>query len=261
MKRRTFAGIVLVACAAIFGIAMAAALVTIHPRATPSGDPSDVTTPQAAITAPSGALWEPTFDHGAYSTDDPASIWVVTNKTRPLDPIDFVPSDLAAVTFMAVGGDQQLRAEAVDALRVLNDDARALGWRLKVSTAYRSYGHQAGIYQGWVRENGRAWADVSSARPGFSEHQTGWAIDLYDTDECRLEFCFGASDPGVWLAEHSWEYGFVVRYPEGEEAITGFIWEPWHLRYVGRELATEMHTQGVATLEEFFGLPAAPGYL
>jgi D-alanyl-D-alanine carboxypeptidase len=111
-----------------------------------------------------------------------------------------------------------------------------------------------------VEKNGWWWADRSSARAGYSEHQTGWAVDLYDSDVCRLKRCFGRSAAGTWVAAHAWEYGFIIRYPDGAVDITGYIWEPWHLRYVGIELSTEMHETGVQTLEEFFGLGPAPSY-
>jgi D-alanyl-D-alanine carboxypeptidase len=75
-----------------------------------------------------------------------------------------------------------------------------------------------------------------------------------------LQQCFGATAAGKFVAANAWEYGFVVRYPEGKEAVTGYIWEPWHLRYVGKDLSTAMHNSGITTMEEFFGLPAAPGY-
>ncbi len=153
-----------------------------------------------------------------------------------------------------------MRTEAADALRALYATAKADGASFKVATAERSYGDQRVIYRRWVEEKGQWWADRSSARGGYSEHQTGWALDIYDTDECRLQYCFGEEAAGLWVAEHAWEYGFILRYPEDSDEVTGFIWEPWHLRYVGIELATEMHESGIAILEEFFGLPPAPSY-
>jgi D-alanyl-D-alanine carboxypeptidase len=77
---------------------------------------------------------------------------------------------------------------------------------------------------------------------------------------CALEACFGETPQGQWLAANAWSYGFTLRYPEGATPITGYEYEPWHYRYVGPALAAELHTSGVATLEEFFGLPAAPTY-
>jgi D-alanyl-D-alanine carboxypeptidase len=188
-------------------------------------------------------------------------VWIIVNKSRPLDPIDYAPSDLGDLTGVSNGSWQYLRVEAADALRALAAAAKVEGVTIKVATAYRSYGDQRVIYRRWVNEKGQWWADRSSARGGYSEHQTGWSLDIYDSDECRLQYCFGKSSAGRWVAEHAWEYGFILRYPEDGQEITGFIWEPWHLRYVGVELAAEMHNTGAATLEEFFGLPPAPSYL
>ena len=77
---------------------------------------------------------------------------------------------------------------------------------------------------------------------------------------CAIQECFGATPQGLWLAANSYRFGFILRYPAGKRAVTGYIFEPWHFRYVGVELATEMHETGIATLEEFFGLPPAPDY-
>ena len=153
-----------------------------------------------------------------------------------------------------------MRSEAAAALRGLYDAAVAAGEPFRVSTAYRSYHTQTWIYQGHVNEQGRAAADTFSARPGFSEHQTGLAVDVYTTEECRLRTCFGNTDTGTWIAQHAAAHGFIVRYPRDAQQITGYAYEPWHLRYVGRELALEMERTGVRTLEEFFTLSAAPDY-
>ena len=241
----------------------ASSLLTIAPSTSPAPLPSADALPIPPIgpfpTNP-GPTAAPGLDTSFYSIDDPTSLWIVVNKARPLNPIDYVPPDLAVLSPIPGGGSQRLRAEAADALKVLYSAAKAAGVPFSIGTAYRSYGDQRVIYHGWVRKNGRWYADKSSARAGYSEHQTGWAVDIYDTEKCRLEYCFGRSALGLWVADHAWEYGFVIRYPKGMEAITGFVWEPWHLRYVGVDLSTEMHTTGVSTLEEVFGLPAAPTY-
>jgi D-alanyl-D-alanine carboxypeptidase len=129
-------------------------------------------------------------------------------------------------------------------------------------STYRSYSRQETVYGGWVAQLGQEQADLTSARPGHSEHQTGWAMDLGAVpSQCDLDQCFAATPQGAWLAANSWKYGFIIRYPEGKTPVTGYEYEPWHVRYVGVGLATEMHETGVVTLEEFFGLPAAPDYL
>lgn len=196
----------------------------------------------------------PSFDKTKFSLDDPTSIWVVSNKTRPLQPKDYAPGDL-----VAVGGGQQLRKEAADAFTQLLSGARAAGYTIKPLSGYRSYTTQVSVYGNEVRTYGQAVADTQSARPGTSEHQTGLGIDV-GGGGCGIEDCFGNTPEGKWLAANAYQYGFIIRYPEGKMDITGYRYEPWHIRYVGIPLATEMKQQGIQTLEEFFGLPPAPQY-
>jgi D-alanyl-D-alanine carboxypeptidase len=129
-----------------------------------------------------------------------------------------------------------------------------------VSTAYRSYGQQAGIFNEYVASDGVERAETFSARPGYSEHQTGLSLDVYDPAGCHLQRCYAETKSGEWLSEHAAEFGFIERYPEGESSVTGYKWEPWHWRYVGVELAEYMRDEQISTLEEVFGLPSAPDY-
>jgi D-alanyl-D-alanine carboxypeptidase len=155
----------------------------------------------------------------------------------------------------------QLRAEAATALASLASAAKTEGINVLVASAYRSYDTQTMIYDSEVRGFGQEEADRESARPGHSEHQTGWAVDLGAANKkCEIEACFGETPEGKWLATNAYKYGFVLRYAQGKEPITGYKYEPWHLRYVGVDLATEMHRTNTKTLEEFFDLPAAPNY-
>lgn len=209
---------------------------------------------------PSAAPPEPTFDKTANSVDDPMSIWVVSNKLRPLNPVDFEPSDLSMPAGVENEFSQPLREQAARAAEALAGAAAEAGVPVRIISAYRDYGTQVNLYNSYVARDGQAAADTYSARPGHSEHQTGLVIDLDDHGDCYLMACFGDTAAGKWLAEHAAEYGFIVRYPEGKESVTGFTPEPWHFRYVGPELAAEMRDSGVVTLEEFFDLPAAPGY-
>lgn len=194
------------------------------------------------------------FDKSQHSLSDPASIWVVANKQRPLQPLEYAPSDLTDV-----GDGHRMRAEAASAFAKLQSSASAAGHVLTVESGYRSYNTQVATYNRWVNELGKTEADRQSARPGHSEHQTGLALDV-GGDGCNVEECFGSKPSGIWVAAHAHEYGFIVRYPDGKEHVTGYLYEPWHLRYVGAALATEMQRTGVTTMEEFFGLPAAPSY-
>lgn len=214
--------------------------VTNHPSSTPSPTPTPTPTP--------------TFNKAQFSIDDPASLWVVANKTRPLNPKNYVP----ALASLNLPGGGQMRPEAAAALTQMFADYRAQsGTQLKVVSAYRSYTTQVATYNGWVSRLGQAQADRQSARPGTSEHQTGLAVDI----NTGSDQSFGRTPAGLWLAANSYKYGFILRYPDGFEPITGYEYEPWHFRFIGVDLATEMHTTGVQTLEQFFGLPAAPNYL
>lgn len=194
------------------------------------------------------------FNKTLYSIDDPTSIWTVVNKTRPLQPKNYVPEDL-----VAVGGGQRMRKAAADALGQLFQGAKEAGYVLKPLSGYRSYSTQVSVYNNEVKTNGQSVADSQSARPGTSEHQTGLAIDV-GGGGCGIEDCFGNTPEGAWLAANGYKYGFIIRYTADKVPITGYRYEPWHIRYIGVELSTEMHTTGIKTLEEFFNLPAAPGY-
>ena len=114
-----------------------------------------------------------------------------------------------------------------------------------LGSGYRSYHDQEIIYANYVKEDGKELADTYSARPGYSEHQTGLVIDVNTIDDA-----FGATPEAAWLAEHAHEYGFIIRYPYGKEAYTGYKYEPWHIRYVGSEVATKMYKNNQC-LEEY----------
>jgi D-alanyl-D-alanine carboxypeptidase len=257
-----------VARAVLYGSAVAAVFVgasvagLVAERADPHHDAAatraTILESQPAITASTSAA----VDYGdfAHSIDDPTSPWVVVNKSRPLEPRRYVPPGLVSLGSVGVPSGQTLRREAAEAFAAMWAAAAADGVVLQVATAYRSYGQQSAIYYRWFAKSGRWWADRESARPGYSEHQTGWSLDLTDGGECHLQPCFARTAAARWVSAHGWEYGFVVRYTADKESVTGFRSEPWHIRYVGVELATLMRDQGVTTLEEYFGLPAAPSY-
>ncbi|GAA1794157.1 hypothetical protein GCM10009768_24030 [Leucobacter iarius] len=216
--------------------------------------------PSTSSPAPKPKPTTPAFDRAAHSIDDPQSIWVVSNKRRALKPVDFAPSDLAMPEGVENEFAQPLRAPAAAAVVQLIRGAEQAGLKVRIISAYRDYATQVTLYDRYVERDGKQQADTYSARPGHSEHQTGLAVDLDDFGDCYLAACFGQTPAGAWIAAHAAEYGFVIRYPEGKQGVTGFMPEPWHLRYVGPELAAEMKRTGVTTLEEFFGLPAAPDY-
>jgi D-alanyl-D-alanine carboxypeptidase len=216
-----------------------------------AGAAAPVSPPVTAARAPHRSAAEvPAFDPTAHSTTDPASIWVVVNKTNPITPSDFRPE-------ISLVRGYQVADAATGPLARLLDDADREGLGFKIASAFRSYDYQRSVYAGVVASRGVAAADRVSARPGFSEHQTGLAVDLVTPldPSCDFDACFARTPGGRWLAEHAWRYGFLVRYTVGNEAITGYDAEPWHLRYVGKALAREMRETGVATLEELFDVP------
>ena len=114
-------------------------------------------------------------------------------------------------------------------------------------SGYRSYAYQASLYNSYVAQDGQALADTYSARPGHSEHQSGLAFDIG-----ALDNGYGNTPDGRWLHAHCADYGFIIRYPAGKESMTGYQYEPWHVRYVGKEIASQIMAQGI-TLEEYLG--------
>lgn len=197
-----------------------------------------------------------TFDKSLYPIDQPGSIWQIVNKNRALTE-GYVPNDLvtpAVPTRTATGDESQVSQKIAGALEALITDAGEAGHSLMLVSGYRSYDLQVSVYNRNVSELGQTEADKVSARPGTSEHQTGLAADVGRPDRhCELEECFGETPEGQWVLAHAHEYGFIIRYLRGKESITGYQYEPWHLRYVGPELANELHQTG-QTMEEFFGL-------
>lgn len=178
---------------------------------------------------------------------DPNKIDVVINKKRCFNPIDFAPDDL--VTLYGVVLSTKLQADLV----AMMNAAQAAGLPLGITSGYRSYANQVATYNNWVRANGStAAADTVSARPGYSEHQTGLAMD-FAAGNCSLE-CFKTTAHYAWMHENAANYGFVERYPVGHEKITGYSPEAWHWRYVGRTVAMEMKQLDVKTLEQLWGL-------
>jgi len=220
---------------------------------------------KTSSTTSKSASETPSFNKSQYSLTDATSIWVVANKQRPLNPKTYAPTDLvvpniplAATTSM----EKQVRQATATALEKMLADAKQAGAVMNLQSGYRSYSFQVSLYNRYVKEQGQSVADTQSARPGYSEHQTGFAADLGSVPhpECDVEECFGTTEEGKWLAANAYKYGFIIRYPQNMQSVTGYIYEPWHVRYVGVDLATEMHNQGVQTLEQFFGLPNAPDY-
>lgn len=134
------------------------------------------------------------------------------------------------------------------ALQSLQDNALKNGYSIPLLSGYRSYNYQKELYHNYVARDGKANADRYSAKPGYSEHQSGLCFDVGDIDND-----YGITKQGKWLARHCGEYGFVIRYPQGKEDITGYMYEPWHIRYVGKSIAQQMMAEKI-TLEEYLGI-------
>jgi D-alanyl-D-alanine carboxypeptidase len=206
------------------------------------------------------------FDLPKYSIDQAVSIWVVVNKQRQISPLKYQPASLAFPDFPKPKvqnplGLQMRKEAAVATVELATAMAEAGKGTLVLNSGFRTYKNQQGLYNRTRDTKGLAVAEKLSARPGHSEHQLGLAADFSARGQgCAIMVCFGSTEAGIWLAENADEYGFVLRYPKGFKSITGFQYEPWHFRYVGIELATEMKTKGIKTLEEFWGLDAAPDY-
>jgi len=203
----------------------------------------------------------PGFDKEQYSVDDPESVWVIVNKTRPLDPLDYVPEDLVVPQVPGVN-QPLLRADAASGVEEMFGAATQDGVDLNIQSSYRSFATQEWIKASSVARVGQTRSDDSSARAGYSEHQTGLVVDLAGVSgTCVLQECFGTTPEGLWLAENSWKFGFVERYLDDTTNVTGYSFEPWHFRFVGMELAQELWRVGNPPLEDFFGLDPAPDYV
>jgi D-alanyl-D-alanine carboxypeptidase len=249
--------------AVVFAAAVVGAIFVFapHPQEVDVAEsPTPTSEPNTPSPHPTGPI-KSTFDKRQFSIDDPSSLWVVVNKLRPLNPADYQAPDLVSVPVPHVN-DPILRQEASDQIVAMFAAYTAeTGNEMQSQSAYRSYGVQVNVYQGWVNSLGQEGADLTSARPGHSEHQTGLAMDISAVpNTCALDQCFADTDQGLWLAANAYQWGFILRYPNGMTDITGYEFEPWHYRYVGVALATEMHDTGIQTLEEFFGLGPAPDY-
>lgn len=184
---------------------------------------------------------------------EPSSLAVLVNKQYSL-PEDYIPSDLVTVDVPTVLPNpeiKQMRKEAADALKVMFDAAEESGVILHARSGYRSYQTQVQLFQNYTESHGEEAANKYSARAGESEHQTGLVMDVTsESVNLQISTDFGETEEGQWVSEHAQEHGFIIRYPEGKTDITGYIYEPWHLRYLGIELATAVYESGL-TYEEY----------
>lgn len=170
---------------------------------------------------------------------------VLVDKNISL-PADYYPKDLVSLDGQVPDyAGAQLRAEAAAHLVEMFKAARENGLDLTVTSAYRSYQTQIVTFNHWVAVSGLAAAEQISARAGHSQHQLGTAVDLSASNVGNnLSSDFGSTAAGKWLAANSYRYGFILSYPAGKEAVTGYAYEPWHIRYIGAPAATQLHGLG-----------------
>ena len=194
------------------------------------------------------------FYQDIVETPNTNSLLVLVNQNYRLDefyaPTDFVPVDVPVTPYSQVNTNY-LRRDAADATELLFSKAQEAGYELTLRTGYISYSVQKSLYNQDVYEMGLEYADKFNSRPGHSEHQTGLAIDITTpsiNNELSLEFA--DTEEGKWVLAHAHEYGFIIRYPENRESEVGYFYEPYHLRYVGVEVATEIFENNW-TLEDY----------
>ena len=187
--------------------------------------------------------------------DQENGLFILVNKDEEnhLDPA-YVPEDLEPIRYFAEDRNKYtrfMRAEAADAFHRLVEAAAEEGIDIVMTTAYRSYEFQQILWDNYVAQKGEEEANKTSARPGESEHQTGLAADLSTSEiDYRNSSDFADTEAGRWVAEHAHEFGFILRYPQDKTEITGYSYEPWHIRYVGLTAAEDIYENGLA-LEEY----------
>ena len=173
---------------------------------------------------------------------------VLINKNNGLDK-NYIPKDLKIINNNFSIKKIYLRKKTKKAFEKLCKECKKHNLYIKAASGYRSYNYQKKIYYEYVKEKGKEYADLCSAKPGFSEHQTGLAIDIegstgtYDDFELTKEF--------NWISKNAYKFGFILRYPKEKENITGYKYEPWHYRYIGKRLAKKLFFNNI-TLEEYY---------
>ncbi|MDE6538911.1 MAG: D-alanyl-D-alanine carboxypeptidase family protein [Ruminococcus sp.] len=202
-------------------------------------------TPASTAVLPANAPTPDDYNYGAAPMvyDIPGIKYIdnvlIANKSYSL-PADFYP---------------ELNPTCLNQFYKLQNDASYEGLNIYLSSGFRSYETQDYIYNDYVAKDGQEKADTYSARPGHSEHQSGLAIDVNQIDDT-----FIGTPEAIWLEEHCWEYGFILRYPQSKQDITGYKYESWHIRYVGTDMSYKIHNKALEmndpylTLEEYFGI-------
>ena len=190
-----------------------------------------------------------TFYEDSKEADLSKDMYTLVNKFYYLSK-DYVPDDLVDVTGIYARDKAELKKVAYDAFVKMADDARELGLTLKVTTGYRSYNFQATLYNNYVKIDGVKNADTYSARPGYSEHQLGYSADITNKNNVSFEE-FENTKEYEWLQDNAYKYGFIQRYPKDKEDLTGYMYESWHYRYVGNDIAKYIYENNI-TYEEYY---------
>lgn len=172
--------------------------------------------------------------------NNPNDILVYVNKYHKLDS-GFVPEGLVSVSLSYGVKNQYMRSDSYEAFKVMADDAKKEGVNIFIGSCYRSYDYQNNLYNRYVLMDGFDKAETYSARAGYSEHQTGLAVDILNGTFSYIE---DGEMEYSWLISNSYKYGFILRYPKDKEYITGYMYEPWHYRYVGKVYAKEIYDSG-----------------
>ena len=189
----------------------------------------------------------------ALRTEDDGNRMVLVNKQYAVSQ-DYCPTDMVDIDgSLSTNQNLKVKREAYDAYLKMLKNANAEGLNFAICSAYRSYELQESLYNQSLQSNGETYTEKMYAHPGQSEHHTGYAIDVTSASmNWGLSQDFADYPDGAWITAHCSEYGFIIRYPRGKEDITGYMYEPWHIRYVGVDAAKEITEKGI-TLEEYLG--------
>lgn len=223
---------------------------------TETTEPTETSKPNPTETTKPPVTNKPTeTEDGIAVIAQPEAVAVLVNKHNKL-PDDYNPTDLVYADVRFIFKEKldkrKMRKEAAEALKKMFDAADEDNIKLAGVSAYRSHATQTALFDRYVKKDGLEKARTYSALPGTSEHETGLSIDVSGSDgKCAASNCFGGTPEAEWLEKNAHEYGFIIRYPKGKEEITGYQYEPWHIRFVGTEISTEINQTG-QSLEEYF---------
>ncbi len=192
------------------------------------------------------------FYEETYPTNTELDTSMLVNKYYYLSE-DYVPDDLVTVSqtySWGEAGSQRIREVVYNAFLDMWNVANDAGYYLMINSSYRTYQDQESVYNNYRNTSGQTYADSIAARPGYSEHQTGLAIDIFSRTNTSSA-TFASSEEASWLKENAYKFGFILRYPEGKEDITGTTYEAWHYRYVGVDIATYIYEHNI-TFDEYY---------